>query len=67
MKREACRNGPPGEVFNFEIKTEVFKSKRNDQEFLVPYLSHIEGFSDAKKENALTRPQILVLNSFSGY
>ena len=63
MKREACRNGPPGEVFDFEIKTEAFKSKKNDKEFLVPYLSHIKGFSDAKKENALTRPQILVLNS----
>lgn len=52
MKREACRNGPTGDVFDFEIKTEAFKSKKDKKEFLVPYLSYIEGFSDAKKENA---------------
>ena len=63
IKREACRNGPTGDVFDFEIKTEAFKSKKDKKEFLVPYLSYIEGFSNAKKENALTRPQILVLNS----
>ena len=65
LTRELYRNGPAGEKFTFEIEAGVLKDKAvsDDPGYVVPYLIHIEGFLDTKKENSLTRPQILVLNS----
>ena len=65
MTREASRNGPTGEIFNFELKTETFKKKtdQGNTEFFVPYLKHIKNADAAATKTAMTRPEILVLNS----
>ena len=62
LKRTHHRNGPAGEVFSFEIKTGVLKD-RDKGEYLGAYLNYIENSSRTEKENILTKPQILVLNS----
>jgi hypothetical protein len=65
IKHELQRNGPVGEVFLFERKTGVLKIKKDieEKEVLVSYLDYIENSSETEKENTLTKPQILVLNS----
>ena len=65
MKRELHRNGPAGEVFLFERKTGDLKDEtgKDEKEYLVSYLDYIENSSETEKENTLTKPQILVLNS----
>lgn len=65
LTRELYRNGPAGEKFTFEIESGTLSDElaHNSDITIVPYLKHLEGFSNIKNETALTRPQILVLNS----
>jgi len=65
LTRELYRNGPAGEKFTFEIESGTLSDElaNNSDINIVPYLKHLEGFSNIENEKALTRPQILVLNS----
>ena len=65
LTRELYRNGPAGEKFTFEIESGTLSDElaNNSDINIVPYLKHLEGFSNIENEKALTRPQILVFNS----
>ena len=59
LERIEYRNGPGGEKFNFEIKTDFLEYAPNEP---IPYLEFIEEVGQSKTENKPSHREVAVLN-----